>query len=120
MTEYKPNRSGKKDFLRAVANGGTFWSVETADTPWGRAEYARAWEFKKSRLWGATCGHMSAEAVLSGYGPLYDKRPSGYPDLFDDGDHSMRDALDVEGPDYDRYQKALRDIRRKAARMVSA
>lgn len=79
---WNDTRSDLKALLRDIARypSKTYYAVCEAD---GEHLY-REIVFKKSRLWGGTWGHMSAEAVLSNYGPLHDAPPAGAKPLFVD------------------------------------
>jgi len=82
MTTWDRNRSAARKFAREVDTDRTYYTVAECEQPWGNELMYRAWEFKPSRLWGATSGHLSAEGVVLGFGPITDVEPRGIRDMF--------------------------------------
>lgn len=82
MTTFEPTKRGLKDLLGSIKRsnyGLSYYAV--AENEDGEYLY-REIRFKHSRLWGPVWHHMSAEAVLSNYGPLYGSPPAGTKPLF--------------------------------------
>ncbi len=84
MTTYRPTRGDAKKFLRDLIPGRTYYTITECAQPWGNEHVVREWVFKETRMFGPKSGHMTAAAVLSNYGPIYDTRPAGR-GLFDTG-----------------------------------
>ncbi|MEU1663591.1 hypothetical protein ABZ547_08245 [Streptomyces sparsogenes] len=111
---YERTRGGKKQFLRDLVPGKTYYSITELVQPWGNEPAYEEWVFKKSRLWGGTCGHMSAEAVLANYGPLYDTRPAGMRGVNDKPDQTFNPHAN-NGPAYEAHQQAIANRGRRRA-----
>ncbi|MFE3326875.1 hypothetical protein [Streptomyces sp. NPDC059176] len=75
MTTYRPTRGDAKRFLRDLIPGKTYYSITECAQPWGSEHIVQEWVFKETRMFGPKSGHMTATAVLSNYGPIYDTRP---------------------------------------------
>lgn len=84
MAIWKSTRGDKKKLLDDIkANPGkTYYAVSEAAQPWGNEPVYREIDFKKSRSWGGTWGHMSAEATLAHFGEITDAKPRGLKNLF--------------------------------------
>ncbi|TVL89772.1 hypothetical protein [Streptomyces sp. SAJ15] len=115
MTAYERTKAGKKNFLRDLVPGKTYYSITELVQPWGNEPAYETWVFKKSRLWVGVCGHMSAEAVLANYGPLYDTQPVGMRGV-NDRSGAGYNPHDNNGRGYEMHQRALAGRRRAGAR----
>ncbi|MEE6264906.1 MULTISPECIES: hypothetical protein [Streptomyces] len=77
MTEWECSKRGAKRFARDVVPGRTYYSIETARSPWGDEQVWRPWEFNDKQLFtGAKMsGAVSAEGACLRFGPMYDTKP---------------------------------------------
>ena len=110
-TNHKTHREARA-FAKSVQRGRTYYSIERCRIPAGPSQLLREWVFE-GRSWVTgfpMCGHLDAEGVWLGFGPIFDKRPANLMTHKEWRDH------EVAGPIPTKSVKAPQRDSRKAAR----
>ena len=111
LTNHRAHKEARA-FAAKVQRGQTYYSIERVRIACGPTELLQEWVFSgRSPVNGQPmCGHLDAEGVWLGFGPLYDSRP---PKLMT---HREWRQVEVAGPI---AVKALpADVQREAAKAV--
>ncbi|GAB2778358.1 hypothetical protein [Streptomyces daliensis] len=78
MKVYEPTKKGRKEFLKDVEIGATYYTIEESDTPFKGEKLWRSWVFTKRQMFTGIpmCGSMGADFLVNLYGPVYDSHPA--------------------------------------------
>lgn len=110
-TNHKAHKEARA-WAAKVKRGHTYYSIEKCRIPGGPNQLLREWVFS-GRAWPTgfpTCGHLDAEGVWLGFGPIYDERPAGLMT------HQEWRDYEVAGPIQTKSVKAPQRDGSKAAR----